>query len=131
MKSKQNTNRIKEITHNDTSRNIIMHHLTSFQENDLEALMSDYTSKSVLITPVATYTGPDEIRSFFVDLMLHFPKQKSGFELDKLIANDGLVYIVWHAKTPSLDVTLASDTFIIKEGKIHQQTFAGELRSIN
>ena len=114
-----------------SSRDIIMHHLVSFQDNDLEAVVSDYTSESVLITQDATYTGREQIKVFFADLMLHFPKQKSRFEMDKVVVNGNLVYIVWHANTPSVDVPLGTDTFIVKGGKINQQTFAGELRFIN
>ena len=111
-----------------STKDIIMHHLRSFRDNDLEAVMSDYTRESVLITQMATYAGPDEIRTFFTELMTHFPKQGSNFKLDKLIADDGLAYIVWHANTPSLDVTLGTDTFILKEGKIFRQTFAGQMK---
>jgi hypothetical protein len=121
------SNAAGQTSRDEVSKNIILHHLHSFQDNDLEALMSDYTKESVLITQTADFTGPEEIRAFFVDLMTHFPKQKSSFELDKLVAYNGLVYIVWHATTPSLEVSLGTDTFIIKEGKIHQQTFAGKL----
>lgn len=128
---KEQTINIKQTILSDASKNIVMHHLESFQHNDLEAVLSDYTNESVLITLDATYTGTEEIRNFFTGLMLHFPKQKSSFELDKIVANGGLVYIVWHANTPSLDVPLGTDTFIIKEDKICQQTFAGQLKFIN
>ena len=108
-----------------------MRHLNSFLDNNLEALLSDYTNESVLITQAATYSGPEEIRAFFVGLSMHFPQQKSNFVLDKVVANNDLVYIVWHAKTPSLQVPIGSDTFIIKDGKIYQQTFVGQLNFIN
>ena len=127
----QNRDGIKETALNDASRNIIMHHLSSFRDNDLEGVVSDYTNESVLITEDANYTGPVEIKAFFEDLMRHFPKQKSSFELDKVVVNDDLVYIIWHAKTPTLDVSLGSDTFIIKDGKIYQQTFVGDLKFIS
>ena len=107
-----------------------MHHLRSFRENDLEAVMSDYTSASVLITQQATYTGPEEIKAFFTGLMIHFPIQGSNFKLDKIVVEEGLAYIVWHADTPSLDVTLGTDTFMLKRGKIFRQTFAGEMKFI-
>lgn len=121
----------KENTLDDASRNTIMHHLNSFQENDLEAVMSDYTNESVLITRDAIYSGTTEIKLFFSGLMTHFPKQKSSFQLDKMIVNNGLIYIVWHAKTPTLDVPLGSDTFILKDGKIYQQTYVGQMKFIN
>ena len=93
-------------------------------------MVSDYTDESILITQAATYTGTEEIRAFFDGLIMHFPKQQSGFELDKFVVNDELAYIVWHANTPSLDVPYGTDTFIIKDGKIYQQTFAAQLKFI-
>ena len=115
----------------ETSRIIIMHHLGSFQDNDLEAVVSDYTNESVLITQDATYKGPGEIKEFFAALMIHFPKQQSSFELDKVAVNDELVYIVWHANTPSLEVSFGTDTFIVRNGKIYKQTFAGQMKFLN
>ena len=118
---------IKENKADTGTREIIMHHLGSFQKNDLEAVVSDYTNESVLITQEAVYKGPKEIKGFFANLMTYFPEQKSSFQLDKLTVNNGLAYIVWHAKTPSLDVPLGSDTFILKNGKIYQQTYVGQM----
>lgn len=117
-----------ESTQNDMTRDLLQRHLESFQDNNLDALVSDYTNESVLITQDTSYKGVEEIKGFFAELIPHFPKQKSSFVLDKTVINDELVYIVWHGKTPSLDVPFATDTFIIKNGKIHQQTFAGELK---
>ena len=127
----KNADAAELITKSDASKNIILHHLSSFQDNDLQAVISDYTNESVLITEGGTYMGPEEIEGFFTDLMVHFPKQDSDFELDKLVAKDGMVYIIWHAKTPSLEVALGSDTFIVKDGKIFQQTFVGQMKFIN
>lgn len=111
----------------DASRNVIMHHLKSFQNNDLDAVLDDYTNESLLVTQAATFTGIKEIKGFFVELVTHFPKGKSDFELDKIVSSGDMVYIVWHAKTPSLYVPLGSDTFIVKNDKIYQQTFVGQL----
>jgi hypothetical protein len=38
-----------------------------------------------------------------------------------------IAYIVWKADTPSLDVPLGTDTFVVRDGKIVVQTFAGQL----
>lgn len=119
-----------QINSNEASMNTIMRHLGSFQDNNLDALMSDYTDESVLITQQATYKGLEEIRFFFVELMTHFPKHLSSFELDKVETNNELAYIVWHANTPSVNVPLGSDTFIIKDHKIYHQTFVGDLKFI-
>ena len=111
----------------DTSTALVMRHLSSFQQNDLEGVLADYTNESVFITQAATYTGVEEIRGFFSELIIHFPAGKSEFVLDKIATIDDMVYILWHAKTPGLTVPIGSDTFIVKECKIHQQTFVGQL----
>ena len=108
---------------NNMLKNMIMHHLTSFQNNDLEAIISDYTNESILITQTDTYKGIKAIEKFFAGLIQVFPKQNSSFELDKLVINGDLIYIVWHAKTLFLNISLGSDTFIVKDGKIYQQTY--------
>src|SRR5450631_3164904 len=92
--------RTKEASVEEISKKIVMRHLNSFLDNNLEAVLSDYTNESVLITQAGTYYGLEEIKTFFMGLNIHFPQQKSTFALDKLVANNDLVYIVWHAKTP-------------------------------
>ena len=125
----RNPDNSKEATVSTSSRKIIVRHLSNFlQDNDLEAVVSDYTDESILITEHATYKGTQDIRAFFDGLIKHFPKQQSSFELDKFVVNDELAYIIWHANTPSLDVPYGTDTFIIKDGKIYKQTFAAQLK---
>ncbi|MEP7109150.1 MAG: nuclear transport factor 2 family protein [Ferruginibacter sp.] len=114
----------------DVLTKLLVHHLDSFMQNDLQSLMSDYTNESVFITQDATYTGLNEIKEFFTNLLLHFPKQQSQFELAKMVVKDNLGFIVWHAATPSLVVPIGTDTFIIKDDKISHQTFAGQLNFI-
>src|SRR4051794_12821643 len=103
-------------------RDLVMRHLEAFQNNDLPAVIADYSDNAVLLTRDAIYTGPQEIRSFFERLMIHFPRQKGQLELENLVVNDNLVYIVWHASTPTLHIPMGTDTFIINRGKICQQT---------
>jgi len=120
-----------ETTLTNASKEAVMHHLSSFVDNDLESVLSDYTDESVLITQGGTYTGLRQIRSFFTPLMAHFPKQFTSFTLDKFVAEEDFVYIVWHAKTPTLDVQLGSDTFVLKNNKIYQQTYVSRLTELH
>lgn len=130
MKNIQSPDNNPKTAQNDVSRNLLQRHLNSFKENNLEELIADFTNESVLITPDASFTGLEEIKGFFANLISFFPTHKSSFELDKTVIHDELIYIVWHGKTPSLEVLYATDTIIIKNGKIHRQTFAGQLNSI-
>jgi hypothetical protein len=107
---------------------VVRNHLSSFQKNDLEAVLADYTNESILVTQDAIFKGLSQIRTFFTGLVRHFPKPKSTFELDKFVVTGELAFIVWHGETPSLEVIFGTDTFVVVEGKIRQQTFAGQLR---
>lgn len=109
----------------DKTREVLEHHWEAFKGNDLEAVMADYTEESVLITPDTTYRGLIEIRENFMLAFEAFPKNQSTLKLNKTVVEKDLAYILWEAKTPIFELTLGSDTFIIKNGKIVFQTYAG------
>src|SRR5438045_379092 len=108
----QHTNGTNEVTRSDASKALLTHHLNSFLDNDLKAVISDYTDESVLITQPTTYTGRKEIETFFADFMAHFPKGNANFDLDEIVVKDEFAFIVWHANNPTLNVSLGSDTFV-------------------
>lgn len=119
--------RVSVTSGSEVSNKVVTNHLQSFLKADLDGVISDYTNESVLITHIGVFSGVEEIKGFFSDLLKHFPFQQHSFELDKLIVDENLVFIVWHATTPTLQVPFGTDTFIVKDGKISQQTFGGVL----
>jgi len=106
---------------------VIQHHLVSFLKADINEVMEDYSEQSTLITPDNEYHGLTQIREFLTELSKYFPTGKSEINLKKLATSNQLGYIVWDAKSPFVDVELATDTFIIENDKIQYQTFAGVL----
>ena len=118
------------LTIEEVSENVINHHLASFAENDLEAVVSDYTDGSIIITPDSTFKGIEQISSFFEGLFPGFPSDSTAFVMDNMVIENEVVYIIWHCSTPSLDIPLGTDTFIIKDGKINVQTFAAVLNPV-
>jgi len=111
------------LTAEQATRELLGRHLRSFKENDLDAIVSDYTEESILVTQKRTYRGTGEIRSFFRDLIVDFPSANTVFDLDILVVYDELALIVWHAKTPTIQVIVGTDTFIVSGDKIKQQSF--------
>ncbi len=87
--------------------------------------MEDYTEESVLITPDRTYKGLQEIRENFVNAFLAFPKDSATLQLNKSVVIKDVGYILWQATTPTFKLDYATDTFIIQNGKIVRQTYAG------
>lgn len=109
----------------ETTSQVLKHHWDAFQANDLEGTMEDYTEESVLITPDRTFKGLSEIRENFVFAFSVFPKDSTSFQLDKSIIQGDVGYIIWKAKAPKINLSFATDTFIIHNGKIVRQTYAG------
>lgn len=107
------------------TKEVLEHHWKTFQANDLEGTMADYTEESVLITPDKTYVGLQEIRDNFIAAFEAFPKDSSTLQLDKSIVHDDIGYIIWQATTPRFKLQYGTDTFVIRDGKIVRQTYAG------
>ncbi len=107
------------------TRQVLQHHWDAFQANDLEETMLDYTEESVLITPDKTYRGLEEIRGNFIGAFAAFPRDSSTLTLNKSVVSGDVGYILWEASAPKFNLTYATDTFIIQNGKIVRQTYAG------
>ncbi len=108
-----------------TTQSVLDHHMKSFQANDLEATLADYTEDSILITPDKTYKGLAEIRENFVGAFAVLPKDSMVFKMNKSVVVKDVAYIVWEADTPKLRFAYCTDSFIVQNGKIVRQTFAG------
>jgi len=109
------------------TKEVLDHHWQTFQSNDLDGVMADYSEESVLITPNGTYKGLNEIRENFVNAFALFPKDSTTLQLDKSVIQQDVGYIIWQGTAPKIKVTFGTDTFIIQDGKIVRQTFAGVL----
>lgn len=86
----------------------------------VDAVMEDYTEQSMLVTHEATYRGLAEIRSFFTALFRDLPK--GFFETMKITRQEvvgEVAYILWDREPFSS----ATDTFVVRDGKIAFQTF--------
>ena len=88
----------------------------------VDAVMQDYTDHSVLITHDATFRGLTEIRGFFTALFSALPG--GFFDELKMIRQEivgEVAYILWERKP---QIARATDTFVVRNGKILVQTFA-------
>lgn len=114
----------------DQTKAVLDHHWQAFIQNDLEAVMADYSEESVLITPDATYKGLTEIRKNFENAFAKFPKAGTTFQLSKSVVDRDVSYILWQAKTPTFNLSFGTDTFVVRDGKIISQTFGGVVNKL-
>ncbi|MDR8390950.1 nuclear transport factor 2 family protein [Aliifodinibius sp. S!AR15-10] len=109
----------------EVTKEVLEHHWETFKANDLEGVMADYTEESVLITPDATYRGLDEIRQNFINAFEAFPADQDPLTLNKSVVVKDIGYILWEASTDQFELRFATDTFVIRDGKIIRQTYGG------
>ena len=89
--------------------------------------MSDYDEDAVMImTDGTTLRGKAEIRSGFESLLADLPPG-STMEVSKQIVEGEIAYIVWSGESEKLRIPFATDTFVVRDGKIVAQTFTAQM----
>jgi ketosteroid isomerase-like protein len=107
---------------------VLDHHLAAFSAGDVDEVLEDYTDASVLIMPDATITGREALHAAFEGLFSGlFEPGTYDFTLDAMTVEGDVAYIVWHASCESADVVLATDTYVVRDGKIATHTFAAKI----
>ena len=99
----------------------VAHHLQAIAQG-LDAVMGDYSEGSVLFTPDGPRRGLAEIRSFFAAFIANSPPELiRAFTLIRQDVDGEAAYILWKADPY---IPLATDTFVVRDGKILVQSFA-------
>ena len=110
------------------TREVFDHHLKALGSGDLDEIMKDYGEDSILMTPDAALTGRDAIRAAFQGFVTGIFKPGTyEFTLDTMRVEGEVAYILWHAKCAAADIVFATDTFIVRDGRIAVQTFAAKI----
>ena len=110
-----------------TREDVLDHHLEAFENQDLEAVMEDYTEESTIVTNMGTFRGLEEIEGLFSNLFDEFDDPDAEITMHEQLVEDEFGYIVWSAESPENDYEFATDTFHIPEDTIAFQTFAGKI----
>ena len=100
---------------------ILTHHLQAFAEG-IDAIMHDYVPESVLFTPDGQLHGLEPIRAFFDGFLRSSPPELlRAMTLVRQDVHADVAYIIWKAEPY---IPLATDTFVVRDGKIRAQSFA-------
>lgn len=92
----------------------------------MELTLVDYAPDAVIINGTGKIIqGHDEIRETFVQVYRdYFPDGTRNITIDELAVHGETAYIRWRSK----NAIMATDTLIVRNGKIAIQTFAGLFR---
>jgi ketosteroid isomerase-like protein len=123
----------QQATRGDTAatQEVLAHHLEVFGKLDLAGTMADYADESTFFSQGGVLHGSDAIRQFFGTLFEEFEKPGMSFDLQQQEVDGDTAYIVWTAETADNHFEIGTDTFIVKNGKIVTQTFAGKMSPKN
>ena len=66
------------------------------------------------------------VGSFFIRLLAEFGKPGAVFSMETQFVEGDYGYILWTAETPDNLYELGTDTFVVRDGKIAVQSFAGK-----
>ena len=104
-------------------------HLTSFAKHDLDGVLADYSSDAVLFTPAGPLKGPEAISPLFQALIAEFREPGSSFTLQDRFIEGEYGHITWTAETAANVYEFATDTFVVRNGKIVAQSFAAKMKA--
>ena len=111
----------------DSTKDVLDRHLKFFGEGDLKGILSDYAPGAVLFTSDGPLKGADAIRPLFQALIAEFGKPGSAFNMKQRFVEGDYGYILWDAETPDNVYEIATDTFVVRDGKIVAQSFTGKI----
>ena len=108
-------------------KDVIDHHLKCFDDGDLEGILSDYAPGAVLFTPDGPLKGAEAMRPLYQAMIAEFAKPGATFNMKRQFVEGEFGYLLWTAETADNLYELATDTFVVRDGKIAAQSFAGKI----
>ncbi len=106
---------------------VLDRHLRSFAERDVDGVLADYSSDAVLFSPAGPLKGPEAIKPLFQTIVSEFAKPGSSFTMLQRDSDGDFAYIIWTAETADNSYEFATDTFVVRDGKIVAQSFAAKI----
>jgi len=110
-----------------STRDVLDRHLKCFGAGDLTGVLADYAPGAVLFTPDGPIKGVDAIRPLFQSIFAEFGKPGASFSMKQQFVEGDYAYILWTAETAENVYEVGTDTFIVRNGKIVAQSFAGKI----
>ena len=110
-----------------STKEVLDHHLRCFGEGDLKGILSDYAPGAILFTPDGPLRGTDAMKPLFQALIAEFGKPGAVFRMKQQSLNGEYAYILWTAETADNVYEMATDTLVVRDGKIVAQSFTGKI----
>ena len=110
-----------------STKDVVDNHVRRFREGDIDGILADYSTDAILLTPGGPLRGRSEIKTLFKTLLAEFGKPGASETVHTAIFEGDYAYLIWSGETADNLYELATDTFIIRNGKIAVQSFAAKI----
>jgi uncharacterized protein (TIGR02246 family) len=111
-----------------STEEVLQRHLRAFGAGDLEGILADYAPDAVFFTPDGSvHKGTEALRAAFKAVFAEWSKPGATFAMTHQAVEGSYAHIVWTAETADNVYETASDTFVVNDGKIAAQFFAGKI----
>jgi ketosteroid isomerase-like protein len=110
------------------TREIIDRHLKAFFAYDVNGVLSDYAEDIVFFTSNGPLNGVNAVRPLFETLIAEFKQPGTSFNMKKYLVEGDHGYILWNAETRDNVYEIATDTFVVRDGRIVAQSFTAAIR---
>ena len=110
-----------------STQEILNHHLACFAASDVEGILADYSEESVLLSPQGALKGLAALRTFFETAFADFGQPGTQFKMNQMLVDGDCAFIAWDAETSASNYEAATDTFVIRDGRIAVQTIGAKI----
>jgi len=110
-----------------TTNDVLDRHLEAFGKGDLRGILADYAPRAVMFTPQGPLEGAAAMRPLFESLIAEFGQPGAKFEVVHRHVAGEYAYIVWRGTTAANVYEMATDTFVVRDGRIQAQSFAAKV----
>jgi ketosteroid isomerase-like protein len=102
--------------------------LAAFGRGDVNAIVAQYADDAIVITPQGTLRGQAQIRGMIEGIIAEFAQPGVKFDLISRAAEGPVANFTWSAETNANVWDLGAETYVLANGRIAFQTFAGKMR---
>jgi ketosteroid isomerase-like protein len=92
-----------------------------------EGILSDYTPDAILFLPTGPCQGLAAIQPVFQSLFAEFAQLGTSFRMQRVSVEGEYAYLLWSAETADNLYEMATDTFVVRDGKIMAQSYAAQI----
>ncbi len=105
-----------------TTADVMADYVQAFGARDLDAIAECFHEDAFVICGDNVWRGRQEIREFYETNLAESWPTNLQYEGTHRVMERDIFHLVWRGKSPSHEIPVAVDTFVVQEGALHALT---------